>query len=911
MEKIRAARQKAATVQIPRTAREAAKVNQAQQERAKKMPAPVRKAFQRPAGVPQTAPRGISLGDETRGEWLRRLWVDKFARWDRLQKEMKTGGSTIDESSDVVGWQTLFPGKLETSLVRYRDDHVQPIIRHMIDAEITPEEAGQFLYANHHFDRAARIAKINPKLASQDPGTGFSDAEATAVLTRTLKGPRAKAYRELARLQKEMAAFQRKVLVESGLESQETVDSWHSAYGDSYVPLKNQEVSEGPIGTGRGFDIRGREAKSATGRKSRAANPLAMMIAQVESTLVRAEKNKVGQALLDMARKHPDPKFWTIDTIPETPKLDAKTGEVKWTKDPLYRLGDNVVAVKEDGKVHLIHFLQDDLLPRAMKNLGGVDGRLVTHAGAFTRLFSSMVTTYVPEFVVSNFARDIQTAMIHLQGEHGVKAAAKVGSYVPQAIRGMYRSVRGKEPGKGWAGEWQKWADEFRKQGGQTGFASMEDYNRQLRKLHRDVSMGSKRATPARLFRSGLRFVEDANSAVENGTRLAAYRAFREGGASAHEAAKLAKDLTVNFSRKGELSSTANALYAFFNAGVQGTDRVLRFLKSPQGRHFMVAAVAAGFVIDQANRALSDDSDGDGINDYDAIPDHVKERNFVVMAPDGKAVMVPMPWGYNFLYALGRHASAFVSKREKMPAAVWNTIQTGLGAFNPLGTGPIEQVVSPTALDPFVQISTNKQFTGAPIYPENLPFGAKKPPSELHFSSVSKASRDIARAMNALTGGDEFTPGFLSVSPEVIDHMASFLGGGAGRTLGQLMDLPGKLASGKVSSRKVPFLRRVLYEEHPGALNIRYRENLDEAKLVHDRYQNYKKKNAETRGGWQDKLDSLPKPMLKAYRQVHRLDLRLKKFRESGMEREDPRYQDLQKKAIWIIEQARRASEGR
>ncbi len=71
-------------------------------------------------------------------------------------------------------------------------------------------------------------------------------------------------------------------------------------------------------------------------------------------------------------------------------------------------------------------------------------------------------------------------------------------------------------------------------------------------------------------------FVEGVNEAFENSIRMAAYVAARKNGISRAKSAQFAKNVTVNFNKQGEYGQVLNAVYLFFNAGVQGTARFTR-----------------------------------------------------------------------------------------------------------------------------------------------------------------------------------------------------------------------------------------------------------------------------------------------------------------------------------------------
>jgi hypothetical protein len=102
-------------------------------------------------------------------------------------------------------------------------------------------------------------------------------------------------------------------------------------------------------------------------------------------------------------------------------------------------------------------------------------------------------------------------------------------------------------------------------------------------------------------------------------------------GKTRAEAAEAARNSTVDFNRRGEKAAAMNSLYAFFNASMQGNARLaevdpVEARRAGGGRHR-----GHGFPGGRRmNRAMSDDDDKDGTNDYDAIPEFVKERNLVV-----------------------------------------------------------------------------------------------------------------------------------------------------------------------------------------------------------------------------------------------------------------------------------------
>jgi hypothetical protein len=547
--------------------------------------------------------------------------------------------------------------------------------------------------------------------------------------------------------------------------------------------------------------------------------------------------------------------------------------------------------------------VRDPLLLRAMKNLSAQEtGELLRKIGGFTRFYSQMVTSWNPEFIVSNFGRDIQQAIANVGVEQGAKIAKQIPRNVLPAMKGMWDVLR--KPGG--TGKWATYARELREDGGTIGFYFLKDIpalERQMGARIRAGGPGAGRAAQRAL--TGIRdLVEDVNKSVENGTRLAVYAALREAGASRIKAASVAKNVTLNFNRKGEAGAGINSLYVFFNASMQGTARLGQVLRTKRGQKLAAGIIAAGWAMDQYNRAAGGDSDKDGTNDWDAIPPWVKERNLILMrGPGKKPVMFPTPYGFNVLHNLGQLVGATTAGDMTATRAAGSMASSLWNSFNPLGSeAEITQVLSPTALDPVVQHEMNKDFTGRAIRPTRYP-GQARPDSELYFRNVPPLARGLAGALNSATGGDKVTPGLISVSPETLDHFFKFFAGGLGRFGSNVANTLTTIAEGKAPElRSVPFARRLVYEEHPGATGMRFRENTEELDTIWARYEHYR----ET--GDRAAAAKLPRAMLRAKKYVDSIEKQIRAIRRAGraVPNADERIQALQRRANRAIAQARR-----
>lgn len=748
------------------------------------------------------------------GEKLRTFLQDYFLPVRRVQEAITARGGEISEESDVYGREELYYGRTGEQLRALEDDHVKPLVKAMHDAGISQADLELYLYAKFAPDRNARIAAINPRFP--DGGSGMTNADAAQVLADF--AGKSKQLEALAKRVRDLNAVRLDVLEEGGLLSPGEAELWREEA--NYVPLKGFAEGAGDtdvtrLPTGGGFSIGGREAHQALGRKSRATDILANTIAQVEQAIIRAEKNRVALALLRLAEENPNEALWSVDKVPEKPQLSA-AGEVTYRKDNLHQMADNVVSVKIAGEQHFVT-LKDARLAESMKNLGAAK------MGAFLRAFSSINrflsltrTMLAPEFVLANFARDLQTASINLTGDQSATMAARVVKDVPVAIRAMWGQLRGKSRG----GEWSRWAQEFAEEGGMTNFVAqrtIEEQQAKIAGLLKDAQ-GGTRVAIKKLVRGTFELIEDVNGSVENATRLSAYANARRQGMSAQQAARLAKNLTVNFNRKGTAGPVINALYLFYNASIQGTARFLKALKSPKVQAIMAGTAVLGYSLAAYNRAAGGEDD-DGEDRWDKIPDWEKARNLIVFVPgtDGDTIKIPLPYTYNLPFLIGGEVEGMVNSKKPPSSAAANVAEAMLTSFSPIGDIDLEgdsavaasKLISPTAIDPLVDIASNTNFFGAPINPERSPFDkTPEPDSQLAFASTNPGARFIAKKLNELTGGDELKSGLIDISPGSMVYVFDYLTGGTGSFVERSATAAMLAAQGEdVPANKVPFLR--------------------------------------------------------------------------------------------------------
>jgi hypothetical protein len=468
---------------------------------------------------------------------------------------------------------------------------------------------------------------------------------------------------------------------------------------------------------------------------------------------------------------------------------------------------DNLFSVKVGGKTTWIE-LKHRALARAMRGVGSeLQGTILGRAMfSLARSYAALLTSYNPEFVVSNFSRDLQTALINVgdiaDRPEGTRRQIVKDALSLKAIRGILSALRGEG-----TSEYAQWFEEYRHAGGKISFVGYNDVDVIRAQINRAMKSGDIR----RALSMAAKLIEDINSAVENGVRLSTYIALRRAGVPQDRAAFVARELGVNFNRKGEWGPAINAMYLFFNASIQGLTRVAQYATTKNGRYVIGSIFAAGMAIAMLNVLLAGDDD-DGENAYDKIPDWVKERNLIIMLPGGKAndyIQLPLAWVYNVPFYAGEQVVAVLRGKKKPLATAGNVASAAFDAMNPIGSSSsFAQFVAPTFMDPVVQTLENRNWFGGPIYPQK--FDRKKPDSETFFASVPAWAVDLARFLNSSTGGNVGKPGLIDVSPETIQHYLEFMGGGLGKFVLRAWKTGERVVNGdEWLPDQTPFVRRL------------------------------------------------------------------------------------------------------
>jgi len=841
------------------------------------------------------------------------LFANKYANVFSLQKAIeKAKKAVVDISQDFINAETLMYGKTANDLEKL-DEKVKVISQEMKKAGLIGEDVSQYLIARHAEERNALIAERTE--GKTVDGSGMSNERAQEVMD-SFSPERKAALESIAKKVDAITKDTRQAMVKFGLESQETIDAFEEMF-NNYVPLGGLSVDEMSADTslyptgGAGMSIYGDTTRRARGRKSEANNVLAQAIAQNAAVHAKARKNEALSSLYNLVEANPNTKVWKISN--EVP-FDAQSA----------------VGVRVNGEQKFIVFTNADHA-KALKNMGVEKLDLVSKImRSFSGFLRRSFTTANPEFIISNFARDIQSALFNAMAEADIPGgqiqskyiATKIIERVKQTLPALLKGAVGKDLDP----EMAAYFEEFKEDGGQTGWGFVKDVGTIAAEIEAEVNEKNK-AQKARewMMKNSIDVVENVNDAFENSIRLAAYMEARKAGASREKAAELAKNITVNFNRSGELGAVANAWYMFFNASVQGTVRLARSLgtlkdvRKPNGEleswHKRLNAsqkMAFGLslttgMLTAINIAMSDE-DEDGVLFYNKIPDYEKERNLIIMYDGKNYLKIPLPYGFNVFANMGSAMAEVAGGQREMTDAGLFILNSAFSSFSPISFGQskdaakyIAKGVTPTILKPLVDIAVNESYFGSSVYKEQFPIGAPKPEAEMSFRAP-EGVRSFFQWMNEATGGSEFVPGKMDFNPDKFWYGFEYYIGGAGqfvtRTVGTGRDTYEMIKEGEkvpMKANDFPFLRKLYGEFSKYYDSDVYVEN---ANLVSQLYK--ERKEAE------NKNDKRYRGIMKLESERKKTEKQIKRLRELRKEARDiENYVDRQNRIYELYEKER------
>ena len=757
------------------------------------------------------------LDEMTVGQRFERKLIDKLNRLKMVQESIPQ----LKEDEDAIQVAETLHGAVSSKIEEFTNKIVSGKNSLLIRAKkdgFSLDDLGEYLYAIHAEERNKAMQEKNPKLAT---GSGMAKdtyidspeiREIREKLNKTKSIKKKKEYlAQIKKLEKTgteilgyedilkkyrgtgihkyALEFKREVInkalkirLDNGLINKETYIELKNKF-KNYVPLKGLKDGEAhTYVSGKGFNVTSSGIMRALGRETRAENPLVQAIVDYQSAIYISEQNKVGNAFLRMVQNNKSP-MWKVSKRKFKPTYN-KEGEVEFTATDLK---NDEFQTYFKGQRYVIKINDKDLL-RAMNNLNSVtQNGALKFLNKFNTYYRAINTTINPEFLITNFERDLQTALLNMTAEGKKNLKRNVLKDIKKAGGGIRSLIR-----KDGSHEWAQIYKEFKENGGKAGWLDFKSINEKMDEIKREIK---KSQDGNSAFNSIAEFIEDYNEIVENAVRLSTYKNLVDSGISKKKSAHYAKDLTVNFNRKGEWSAGVNALWTFSNAGMQGTNRIWRALKGKNGKRVAMGITAFGFGMSLLNRYMDED-------EWDQFTDYSKDSYFMILLPNKKSVSIKLPYGYSWFYAVGGSIEQAIFGDTSFGDLLKRTAKNAVDSFAPISGGSLGQFVSPTILDPLIQLNENKTFYGGKIMKDKDRYTRLKD-YERGFAKTSPIAKSATKWA--------YDKNLVDVSPATLEHIYNSYTGGAGKFVSNALTTLIETGKGNiVNVDKMPVIRQFI-----------------------------------------------------------------------------------------------------
>jgi hypothetical protein len=602
--------------------------------------------------------------------------------------------------------------------------------------------------------------------------------------------------------------------------------------------------------------------RSAKGRKSKADDPIATIGNMAESAIMQGNRNQMKQHFLKMVLNHPSdavsvdqlylhydaatqewkPVFAEFDEHDDANAVAQKVEAFNQRMETLCQqnpdeykkaseahdiqykvVGKNInehqVHVKMQGKDYVLTINGNPEAAQALNgqtNPDSTDNPFIKFFQSTNHFMAAMFTQKNPAFILSNLSRDSFYANSMVWAKESPAYAWKFNKNWGKSLYTLFGLITRQRKGTlNMNDKVDRMYQEFIENGGETGYTflhSVDDYKNMIAKALKE----SRRSgwNP----KSWLKFLDNLinylGTWAENTSRFAAYRTSREMGRSIEKSIWDAKEISVNFNKKGAgakaagkwedgnrlnvmqayMSQSAKELYVFWNAGVQGLSNVSRTFGKSKGKTLAVAGLyfAIGTALPMLMAALSQGSGDDDTNYYD-LPDWVRRNNLCFYTGKGW-VTIPLPIELRAFYGLGELAQSVLSGNEEYTATdIATKMLEQVSQLFPVdfmeGGGSLTSFV-PSYAKPIVEAYvTNKDYTGTPIY-KDAEYNKNRPEWTKAYKGTNQALVWASRLLNELGGGDDVKKanvGVMDVNPAKIQHLFEGYFGGLGKFVFQTM----------------------------------------------------------------------------------------------------------------------------
>ncbi|MDY3973447.1 MAG: phage tail tip lysozyme [Veillonella caviae] len=635
--------------------------------------------------------------------------------------------------------------------------------------------------------------------------------------------------------------------VDAGLITQDSVIAMRQKY-PNYVPFIRDFGKAGIENfgnTGGGFMNVKAPIKAMKGSARDIVDPLESIIKNTYSFVRAVERNKVAKSFVDISKIDGMSKL--VEVVDGTPSAR-----------------DNTFYVMEDG-VKKVYQTEPDIYKALQFTNAESSNWIVDVMKTPAGWLRAGATQLSPEFILRNPVRDMIGATIY--SKHG---------FIPvvDTVKGVMHYLK----------KDKVYWDYLESGAGNSGMVSLD--RNYLQNSIRDIL--KQPSVVKKVITSPLDVIRGLNEATEMATRLAEFDNARKGHTgiinrltggkkkplSSAEAGIQARDVTLDFSRIGKNTKSANKMIAFFNASLQGTDKMIRAFKENPAQ--MTMKTAAFITLPSVALWWLNKDDPR----YQELPQWEKDVFWIIPTED-TLIKIPKPFELGILFGtVPERALQYAYDKQKGV--------DGRG-FEGVGTTALDNMMPslmPTAAIPILEWATNYSFF---MQRDIVPQSMTKLPDHLQSDwRTSFIGNQVGQAFD--------------VSPMKVDNTIRGYGGGFGSLI---MDMTDR-ASGVADTRPAK-----KWNEQPvikGFTETPYKSS-DSVQRLYDEYNKQdsllqaRKLTGEKQEGFDAKTYNRTK---QAYQQLQQLNKAAKKIRESKKLNSEQKREKLDKIDFQKVNAARR-----
>lgn len=712
-------------------------------------------------------------------------------------------------------------------------------------------------YMDYRYDDNG-IAYDYSGLSSLFDGSDFEEAA-----HRLVRDVETKHLAEVQALWNATNAATKKILrdgFKAGMMSKDAYEYVKGMYSH-YIPLRGWDGTTADqvwdyIGGGKGaFN---QTLKTAHGRTSIADDPIAYIENMAESGILLNNKNWVKQHLMLLAQNHPTSlltlsKAWYVKStdangneewIPATPQITsqmnsnqvkaaidafeqkmeqmAQTGDATQQRDGLNiaypqthsEEREHEVRVMKDGEEYVIYVNGDPQLAQAMNNTRAhrvreiQSGKLDRAAAWLGRKIAAAYTSLSPLFIPSNYFLDLTMTLsstaIREDGRYNYLLRKNLATSwnLGFMLRDYQNGKLREKVSNGNATAKEQMFYDFMMNGGETGFVSSLDVEDLKKKFKNDLKdLDRWKANPVKVGHTIMDGIEFLNRAIEDSNRFAVYMTSIQYGRSIDEAVNDAKDVTLNFNRKGTGEygwQMIRNLYLFINPAVQSLQTLGALAKHHPFKFTAVTAawLASGVLVPIVNAALMSLLGGDDDKDkYWQFSKWDRRNNAIMWIPfTNEYVKIPLAQEFRAFYGIGDMIASKMMGGE-LAEETWSQYAEDLLGqvvdmlpLDPTGyDGNIAVSLMPNPIRPVFELAFNVDFTGKPLF-KDTEYNKYDP----NFTKAYVGTPDwlvrVSKMVNSI--GNDYPdvqqnaidafgdPRYNLNNPAVVDHvLSSYLGG--------------------------------------------------------------------------------------------------------------------------------------